>query len=352
MKELTKRRLSNILAYDWLKIAGLVLASIFLWYIIFQTAGTPASTGQTFGVFYYTSMNKTNDFLDHTIENEECLSDEILNYYSVMVDSNYSEYFLQTRSVTQDGDIMIVDNVPVASSVYPEQPQYAYSNFKSLVDTYSFFGYDELVASAKSYLAQCLNDGITADMAFLYYQPESVGFDKNAYFNGVFDTVKIYNLFNERTKGDRRFKNDAQKQEGREKEIKRIKTLFENTADLDYLLKNHPSMFVGYTKYEYRYYNAIQTNARQTEIDQYKAEYEAESAKRYALDTYYLIQNTNDQKLSATNFFSVTDQSGENNRPYVLVYDYLEYQPHTQFETISFVTKIVQKTSILLDDRR
>ena len=47
----TKKRIANMLAYDWIKMLAVVLGIVFVW-ILSYTIGAPrASEGQVFGVY-------------------------------------------------------------------------------------------------------------------------------------------------------------------------------------------------------------------------------------------------------------------------------------------------------------
>lgn len=344
-----------MLTYDWIKIIAIVLASIVLWQIIFQTAKARLTTGQDFGVFYFSTIKNNTANLNALVDEEDCFSYDVLRYYSYFMDENYNDYFLQTRASTSEGDIFVVDNVlkPMSETLYLQDARYSHSNFKSIVDveTFRFYDYDLLVSDAKNYIAPLLKSGLNIDVVMQGYQPETNGFDKSLYFTENFDASKIEALFNERMGGDRRFITNESKIEGRKNEIKRIKALFENVCDFDYLLKTHPGLFVEYTRYEYLYFQAMATNET-SYYEMYKPKYEAQTPKKYAINTRYLTLNTTASKPPATNYFSVFNVEDTKNEPYILVYNYKNEQPHLQYETMSLLTSVIKRCSTLLDARR
>ena len=53
----TKKRVANMLSYDWLKMVVIVLVIIFVWVLAFTIGAPRATTGQTFGIFYFHGGN-------------------------------------------------------------------------------------------------------------------------------------------------------------------------------------------------------------------------------------------------------------------------------------------------------
>ena len=50
----TKKRITNMLAYDWLKMVIIILAIILFWSLAYTIGAPRISPGQTFTVYYYT----------------------------------------------------------------------------------------------------------------------------------------------------------------------------------------------------------------------------------------------------------------------------------------------------------
>ena len=53
----TKKRIANMLSYDWIKMIAVVLGIVFVWILAFTIGAPRASEGQVFGVYYYVGNN-------------------------------------------------------------------------------------------------------------------------------------------------------------------------------------------------------------------------------------------------------------------------------------------------------
>lgn len=64
--KITKRRLSNMLSYDWIFILVVVVVACVAWSLIYTMAGVRLSAGQTFNIqYYYTvSASKSGELAD------------------------------------------------------------------------------------------------------------------------------------------------------------------------------------------------------------------------------------------------------------------------------------------------
>ena len=59
---ITKKRLSQMLSYDWIKIIACIVAGIFLWSLIFTTTAARLNPAQTFTVYAYIGTNPSSGF--------------------------------------------------------------------------------------------------------------------------------------------------------------------------------------------------------------------------------------------------------------------------------------------------
>lgn len=347
--KLIKKRMSNMLAYDWIKIIALSLVVVLFWAVIFQTAGTGATSGQTFGLFFYYTMDDKSDSVTSLIDEKQCFSSDIFSVYAqkVVEGEYYRNTFFTTRIATHDGDMMVID----------DEDGRTQGNFKIFVDSYGhvLYDYDSLVNDGKTYLSALLKDGKTIDSVILGYTPESVGFNKNAYFTDNFDMAKIGNLFlarcQEESSLNKKYPSESKKQQGIAEEYVRIQKLFENIADFCYLMQNYPDFFVSYRRYDCIYTYAVDTNNQEVK-GQYEQKYAVETVKKYGVNTAYLSLNTNASKIPVTNYFNMSTKPEGQNKIYLLCYNYKDYQKHEQYESLAFINMIVKECSTLLDSRR
>ena len=55
--KITKKRLSEMLQYDWIKILGVIVAAIIVWELIFTMTAVRVSNGQNFKIYYYPTLS-------------------------------------------------------------------------------------------------------------------------------------------------------------------------------------------------------------------------------------------------------------------------------------------------------
>ena len=51
--KITKKRLSDFLSYDWLKMVGIAVGFIVVWALVFTTTATRIIPSQSFGIYTY-----------------------------------------------------------------------------------------------------------------------------------------------------------------------------------------------------------------------------------------------------------------------------------------------------------
>ena len=52
----TKKRIQNMLSYDWIKMLIMVLAIVLVWSLAFTIGAPRATAGQVFCFYYYTGV--------------------------------------------------------------------------------------------------------------------------------------------------------------------------------------------------------------------------------------------------------------------------------------------------------
>ena len=61
--KITKRRLSEMLQYDWVKIIGMIVVAVVVWELIFTVSAVRVKTGQNFKVYYYPTTTGASGLL-------------------------------------------------------------------------------------------------------------------------------------------------------------------------------------------------------------------------------------------------------------------------------------------------
>ena len=321
----TKKRVANMISYDWIKMVVLVVAIVFLWVLAFTIGSPRASKGQTFGIFYFHggdyrySANPTE--LGENMKKEGVFSYDVLDFNVREIGETYAEILLTSNSV-QEGDVMITVD-------HPKGIEELNSPFRILIDGYGeiFYDYYDLIADAKEY---CLANG------FVYAN------------NGTYllNEQKITEYFVERMQKDPRFRdeNSQRYKDGIQGEIERIKRVWNNAVMLEDCLTAHPEIKYSYLRYTQS--SLVDASALDEEL------VANEKEKVYGIN---LGRLTGGQQVITSDFYyNLYDEEGKvigsSAEGIVLcVYDYYVYQPHLQFETLSFVNSIIAKYSNFLN---
>ena len=349
--KITKKRLSEDLQYDWIKIIFFVVAIIVVWELVFSVTSVKLTAGQTFKVYYYSSISSSSqsDLYD-LVRNDGNTSYDVIEVNVEALQSGYEGTVLQARTSIGEGDLMIIDNTLNKSSVVEKQEdeRCSSSNFKMFADGYQLYDYDKLISDAKKYL-----DGVKT--------------------NGIIDDAKVEKLFRERMAKDNRFRKEADIQKGISLETERLEKLDKEVEAFSWLLENYktiaPNLFVEYTKYEYGYFNSLtkdqylalpkaisplscQGGNKGGSDNFYEDAYsqsKLEGAKKYAINALALVNEEGGKDIA--NLFHV--YSTETNKTAkdvcITVFDFKSMQPHLQFETISVLNEIIRSYSNLYE---
>ncbi len=313
--KINRKRLSNFLSYEWILMLISVFAAILAFELIYTVSATRVTTGQYFK--YYLDKNLSSDVADFYIalgyepgKNGKTFSYEILDLGMESV--VFSDEVLTARLSVQEGDVIFSD-------VTEEED--GSSRAKTLIDNYPLMSLDELLASAKEYIAGFKEGGALSDDLIIRH-------------------------FNERMKKDNRFRTEEQRAEGRLLEIGRIQKLAKDVEDFEKIFAaGNEGLFFNYTKY-------AQTLALNPESEDAQILYDREIAAgrenaKYGIRLSALTYEGTDKK-DVSRFFQKVD-TGTAEDVIVMVFDFTSYQPDLQFETISFIDTILRECSDLLD---
>ena len=215
--KMTKLRIGRMLSYDWLKIIGLALAAIFVWYFVFTVSATRITPAQQFTVVnYFGNTSMSNTELGEKLQgafNNKVFSYEVMETSTVDVpmggDQGYT--LLEARFATSEGDVVFVPNIADPDSAYEENGETLYDSYlQKLVKTYGYALYNLDPNDENGYFKQM--------ETFLnrYYD--------GGWKNGTLNKAQVENDFRARiTKNkDKRFKKDDEIAQGIQSEIERI----------------------------------------------------------------------------------------------------------------------------------
>ncbi len=330
--KITKKRLTDNLQYDWIKILLCIVAAIFLLELVYTVTAVRVKTGQNFKVYYGSGVRSNNVASFYKLlEKEDVLSYDVFETNVEVLTKEYESTVLSARMSVSEGDIMLLDNVLTYNSVESKKDdeRAATSSFKNMVNSYSMYDFDTLILDAESYL-------------------------NKFYVDGVLNESNVEAHFRTRMKKDNRFKKESKIKEGVKLEVKRIETLKRETEAFKYLLSTYADtgLFVEYVRFESIYFDSLSeedyakvVNGEQPtgEYD-YKAYYQNETPKKYAINCEFLTGGKDD----IVNLFSVgTNTTGKD--AYIMAFNFLSKQPDLQFEVIPVLNEIVRTYSNLFD---
>lgn len=217
--KITKNRLSRMLSYDWLKILAIAVAVIVVWVLIFTMTATRITTAQSFVVYNYVgnlsfSNTKFYDGYNQAYE-KGVFSYEVLETisYDLPANAEYSYTVMDAHLAADEGDVIFVADIDNPSSPYTKNGETLYDSYvQALIGSYKYrleeldpYSNSSYFASMKRYVNS-------------YY--------KGDYKNNELNSAKVEADFRARVKEnkDKRFKKEAQIQEGIVKEIQRIQS--------------------------------------------------------------------------------------------------------------------------------
>lgn len=313
---LTKRRLSDFLAYEWILMIIVAVAAIIVLELAYTVAATRLSTGQQFK-YYLDETLYSFDASDKSIydllgvetgRNGKTFSYDVLSVETENLTSSYN--VLSVRLSVQEGDAIFT------SSVEEEGKSV---RVKQIVDENPVYYLEDLLARAENYLKTFTVNG-------------------DVYNAEDYDEDKIRAHFDTRMKGDNRFRTEADKEEGRINEIGRIKKLADEVAAFKTLLSvgEEKGLFYRYTKYE-------QTVAGYPDDENYKTVYENETEHIYGINMGALTGGNK----NVSEYLKIANTDSAQNVVLVL-FDFGKYQEDLQFESISFVNTLVREFSDFL----
>ncbi len=317
--KLTKRRLSDFFAYEWIITIVAAVVVIIVMELIYTVAATRLSTGQQFKYYldedlyvYDGSAYEIYNLLGvETGKNGKTFSFDVLSVESENLTSSYN--VLSVRLSVQEGDAIFTS---------AKEKEDGSVRAKTIIDQFPVYNLQLLLDSAKEYIAQF-----------------KVG--------GNLDENKIRAYFDERMKGDNRFRTEAEKEAGRQNEIGRIVKLAADVEDFETLMTigEEKGLFYKYTKYEQAATNEDNENAR--------AAYEKEKTDGRENVVYGINMGAlthapeKTDKKNVSDYLKLSDGTAEN--VVLILFDFSSYQYDLQFECISFVNTLVKEFSDFLD---
>ncbi len=229
--KITKKRLSQMLSYDWLKIILTAVGVIIVWTLLFTTTATRIQPSQSFGVYAYTGTTVTDRFSNLPERTKDIFSYEVIERKTEDINTGGKEYafqIMEARLTTEEVDVLFAPNVDGGDIQYTLDGEVKKSTY--LEDfLYRFYSHAYRLDGENGYLKQMqnyLNGYYQGD----YNSPDNI------------DTAKIESDFRAKVKQtkDKRYKTEEKIQTAVYGEIERIKQYRQAFLDFnDYVEKGY-----------------------------------------------------------------------------------------------------------------
>lgn len=332
---LTKKRLSEFFAYEWITMIIVIVVAIVVWEFVYTVASVRLTVGQQFKFYYDEKIDGygSSAFYEMMAESD-ALSYDVLDFTTETLTEDVGT-ILSARLSIYEGDVIFTDITDYSKEEGADANTSKEIRLKSLVDSYDGYDFISLRNDAINYLKGFLPDGtvIEGDIEFENLSKE-----------------KIESYFRSRMKKDNRFRKEEQILSGIKLEEERIKKLCEDVKQFSYLLSlgdTNPELFYNYTRFEQSYES--ETNAK------YKEQFESALNREKSLGKenvpYALCLSAlkgGEGKTDPSTYFKLKGKETAENVA-LMVFNFKEQQPHLQYEVISFINQIVKNCSTILD---
>lgn len=332
--KVTKKRLSNFFAYEWITMIIVIVVAIIVWEFVYTVSAVRLSVGQNFKYYYDENVDTYGaTYLYEMINRKDTLSYDVLSFdYESLTEE--AGNILSARLSIYEGDVIFTDCIDYTKLEGANENTTKEIRVKSLVDSYNGYDFITLKNDAIDYLKGFLPDGRTVDGDIEF---------------SMLSKDKIASSFRSRMKKDNRFREEEQILNGIKMEEERLEKLCRDVKDFSYLLslrETTPELFYNYTKFEQSFESAAE--------DKYKIQYETavknEKEKGRENVPYALCLSAlkgGEGKTDPSSYFKIKGKETAED-VVLMVFNFKDKQPHLQYETIGFINQIVKDCSTLL----
>lgn len=223
---ITKKRLGQMLSYDWIKIIACIVAGIVVWSLIFTTTATRLNPAQTYTVYAYIGTAPTDKFTAK-ITSKAALAEKFS--YDVIETSvvdlttagDQAYTLLEARSGVQEGNAAFVSPMEISGSKYKNDKGEEYT------PTYL---QDIIMRLYSAVLTPEQTEGNPKTSFFERTEAFLSGYYTDIRNENTLNVKKVEEAFRARIKeqNDKRYKNETQIAQGIADETARIKGYREN----------------------------------------------------------------------------------------------------------------------------
>lgn len=315
--KITKKRLSQLLSYDWLKIVGVIAGVILIWSLVFTTTATRILSSQQFGIYNYMGSTVTDRFHNYSDLTNK-FSYEVIKTSGNDATTGGDEYLFQimeARLVTAEADVVFTPDIEGGGIQYQTELNGEAKQTTCLEDfLYRYTGYVYQLDGEDGYLAQMAN----------YLN----GYYGGDYVNGELDEAKVeadFRALVAETK-DKRYKKEASILEGIKGEKERISAYRQSLVDFNsYLEKGYISL-----TQKTLYFN-----------------YDSEIVEKTGCYSINVCPDERMDNLKRDVYYRVTDEESEQTKTTALNMNLIlikdgETREGFQFESLTFVNYLVE----------
>ncbi|MGN1053602.1 MAG: hypothetical protein ACI4SH_09470, partial [Candidatus Scatosoma sp.] len=223
---ITKKRLGQMLSYDWIKIIACIVAGIVLWSLIFTTTATRLNPAQTFTVYAYMGTAPTDKF-SAKISSKTALAEKFS--YDVIETSivdlttagEQAYTLLEARSSVQEGNAAFVSPMTISGTKYKNDQGEEYS--PTYVQDIVMRLYANVLTPEKA-------EGAPKTSFFARTEAFLSGYYSDINDAETLNLQKVESVFRARIEeqNDKRYKNETQIAQGIADEAARIKGYRQN----------------------------------------------------------------------------------------------------------------------------
>ena len=218
--KITKKRIAQMLSYDWVKIVAVIVGAILFWSLIFQMTATRITPAQQFHIYNYYCNESLGDGFYNVYEDvakKNKLSYEVMEMNVTDLTRSDGQHFtlLDGAVETDDGDLIFIPNVGDA-------------NYKTETDDGAVsYEYTYVETFSRRYFSHLYNLDLNDENSYFKNLERYLnGFYTNGYMDKEsLNEEKVKSEFKKRIERteDKRFKKDAEIERAATWEVERIK---------------------------------------------------------------------------------------------------------------------------------
>lgn len=316
--KITKKRLSNFLAYEWILMIVVAVVGILLFELIYSVSAVKLTAGQKYKVFYDTNV----------AGNES-------SFYNFM-------------TAKQDGSLFSYDVLSIGTEKNMSVEGSDMLSLKYSVDEVDMVITERMVKDTEKAWDTRVNQLIDGNIKFATIS--TTVSSMRSYLNNFTDTevkkgdfFEITNLneekvkanFLERMKKDNRFRKDEEKAKGIKQEIERIQNLF---AQYNFFYKvfeygKDKGWFYSYKRYEFMKNLATENKAIYQELyDKASSEFWGINLGKFNVENFCYVNLTDENN----------EQKQSTEELVLLIVDLTEKQRDLQYESVSVINRIIK----------